>query len=124
MELDRLVVAEKQQKNSKRGAHLKPHRWPKGYCPNPGGRPKGRTLLSVIKEKLSTPDGDESRLEATAEAYIVAMESGSFQHLKEFIEREEGKLPDDATVRVIIDYVDPRDPADDETAAQRAAASN
>lgn len=89
------VVAEKQQKNSKRGQHLKPHQWPKGHCPNPGGRPKGRTLMSVIREKLSTPDGDESRLENAAVAFIEAMEAGSIQHLKEYIEREEGKVPEE-----------------------------
>lgn len=66
----------------------------KGFMPgksgNPGGRPKGRTILSEIHRILD----DEKELESVAKAYVDGMKSGSFQHLKEIIDREDGKVPD------------------------------
>ncbi len=65
--------------------------------------------MSVIQEILSTPDGDESELEAAARAFVDAMKDGSFQHVKGFIEKEEA-APAGGEVHVVIEYVDPGRP--------------
>jgi hypothetical protein len=62
-----------------------------GVSGNPAGRPKGRTLVNVIRELLRKPNGDESELIACAEAYIGEMKKGSFAHAKEIMDREDGK---------------------------------
>jgi hypothetical protein len=66
--------------------------WLPGQSGNKGGRPKGRTLLNVIRQLLRKPNGDERELVAVAQAYINEMKKGSFPHAKEFIDREEGKV--------------------------------
>lgn len=65
-----------------------------GEVRNPNGRP-GRSLLEQIKAELKKiPAGTrKTRLEIVAEAYVEQMESGSFAHSKEIIDREEGKVP-------------------------------
>jgi hypothetical protein len=68
-------------------------RFKPGQSGNPGGRPKGRTLLKTIRDLLYER-GDPEALEKIANGYIDAMKRGSFPHLKEFIDREEGKVPD------------------------------
>lgn len=68
------------------------HRFKPGQSGNPGGRPRGRTLLSVVRQMLADSDG--MALEEVAAKYVEAMKKGSFPHLKEYIDREEGKVPD------------------------------
>lgn len=68
------------------------HRFKPGQSGNPGGRPKGRTLLSVVREILAKEG--EKGLTAAARGYAKQMKRGNFAHLKEYIEREEGKVPD------------------------------
>ena len=63
----------------------------KGRSGNPGGRPKGPSLFTTIRQMLKKSPKD---VEAVARAYIDAMKAGSFPHLKEFIEREDGKVKD------------------------------
>ena len=65
-----------------------------GVSGNPGGRPKGRTLITVIRKQLRGANMDEAELEAAALAFVAKMKEGSFPHLKEYIDREEGKVPD------------------------------
>lgn len=71
-----------------------------GERPGPRERPgnRGKRLLTQIKELLRMKSlnpkagkGD-TRLTEAADAFVRAMELGSFPHLKEFIEREEGKV--------------------------------
>lgn len=93
---------------------------------NPGskGRPRGPTLYGVVQELLNEKDGKRRR--KAGEAFLDALESGSYQHAKELIEREEGSVPANGNVRIIIEHVDanPNDSAEDETAARRAATCN
>lgn len=81
----------KQLKNSRRKAP--PKAWKPGQSGNPAGRPKHKTLMETIREKLAA-DGASPSLEDIAHTYIAAMAQGSFQHLKEYIDREQGKVPD------------------------------
>lgn len=57
-----------------------------------------KTFLDHVKkllgEKSRKENGDyNTRLHDAADAYAKMMESGSFVHVKEFIDREEGKVP-------------------------------
>ena len=38
---------------------LEPYKWKKGFCPNPAGRPKGKTLKEFAREYLMTLPDDE-----------------------------------------------------------------
>lgn len=82
--------SEKQHDNSRVPPQLKPFAFPPGQSGNPGGRPKGKTVMSAIREILE----DDAEREAVARAYVDQMKGGAFQHLKEVIDREEGKVPD------------------------------
>jgi hypothetical protein len=67
-------------------------RFKPGNCANPGGRPKGESLLSEIRDLLHGKGGKRRR--AAAEAFLDQLDRGSLAHAKEIIEREEGKVPD------------------------------
>jgi hypothetical protein len=58
----------------------------------------GKTLMKRIQElmRLNSKDADgkyNPQQDIIARAFIRAMETGSFNHLKEYIDREEGKIP-------------------------------
>lgn len=80
-------------------------RFKPGQPGGPGGLP-GKRLLTRVRELLSVtkmnPDGTvklnedgtpQTDFDRAAKAYIKAMCKGSFVHLKEFIDREEGRVP-------------------------------
>lgn len=75
---------------------LAPHLFQPGRSGN--GLPKGRkkTLMGrvreILRQKSKFKDGN-TQLDDVAEAFVMAMMSGSFVHLKEYIDREEGKIP-------------------------------
>lgn len=79
----------KQPKNTK---GLKP-RWKPGQSGNPAGRPKHKTLMEAIREQILA-EGANPSIDDIAARYIASMHKGSFQHLKEYIDREQGKVPD------------------------------
>lgn len=59
-------------------------------------RHRANTLYGRIRSILSDKRTDGkpgTRLDAAADAYVSQMESGSFIHLKEIIDRQEGKIP-------------------------------
>lgn len=64
-----------------------------GTIKAPSG-PRNVTLMSEVKRllKLRKSGSEVRRLEFVAEQFIRMMESGSFAHMKEYIEREEGKV--------------------------------
>jgi hypothetical protein len=85
--------APQQQGNNREVGYGRPpveHRFKPGESGNPGGRPRGRTLYAVLHEILE----DDAELEEVARAFLAQMKKGSFPHLKEVIDREEGKVPD------------------------------
>lgn len=81
------------------GGVLPGEKRPVGFLPglpgNPGGKPR-KTLMGrvrqILKMKSRMVPGN-TRLDDVAEAFVMAMTSGSFVHLKEYIDREEGKVP-------------------------------
>jgi hypothetical protein len=73
-------------------------KWPKGYCPNPGGRPKGpKTLTSTLRQLLREPDPQDPTLtrgDRLIQIAYVHAAKGNFQFFKEIFERNDGKVPD------------------------------
>jgi hypothetical protein len=73
-----------------------------GEVRNPGGQKPGQTLMSRVREMLCERSvyvdpvtGEKrknTRFDDVADAFVRRMEAGEFQHVKEYIEREEGKV--------------------------------
>jgi hypothetical protein len=78
---------------------LKKHQFKKGNKPPKKEKSTGGiTLLQRVREMLLMKSRDESgkfntNLDQAAIAYIQQMKAGSFAHLKEILDREEGKSP-------------------------------
>lgn len=71
---------------------------PKGTVLNPVGACPGKRLITRVKELLcersKLPNGEaNTRFDDVANVFVQQMESGSFVHMKEYIDREEGKVP-------------------------------
>ena len=86
---------EKHRGNNGQSANLKP--WVKGQSGNPKGRPKnGLCITSIIKAKLSekVPGDTQGRtwIDVIAERWLT-MALKNPAHLKELLERTEGKVP-------------------------------
>lgn len=86
-------VAKQPKKNGKLIGGVTGKGFKPGRSGNPAGRPKHKTLMEAIREKLLA-EGANPSIEDIAAKYITAMNKGSFQHLKEYIDREQGKVPD------------------------------
>jgi hypothetical protein len=69
-----------------RPENLRP--WKPSESGNPQGHSQGRRLTDALKRKLAEP-GRESLL---AEAWYDAALSGSYPHLREILDRTEGKV--------------------------------
>lgn len=78
---------DKNTANKLRTRGLRPP-FPKGVSGNPGGRPKG-TIFSRIRERLQGEDGEK-----IVKAFLTQAKRGSFKHIEQIINREEGKVPD------------------------------
>lgn len=68
--------------------NLRPKRWQKGESGNPQGYSRNRRLTDAIKRKLSEP----GREEQLADAWFEQALSGSYPHLREILDRTEGKV--------------------------------
>lgn len=80
-------------KKKKTGHLFQPGHAPVGKRKVGNGYPSLLTRIKKILKQRSTRFPNGVRADDVAEAYIRAMEQGSFVHLKEFIDREEGKVP-------------------------------
>lgn len=78
--------SEKQTANRKD----KPWLWKPGQSGNPKGRPKGKSVLSALYQILS----DEEKAKELALAWLTSAVGGSYPHLREIIERQDGKVAD------------------------------
>jgi hypothetical protein len=85
------LAADPEQQGAIRKAGSAATQFRPGQSGNPGGRPKGKTMLTRIREIL-TDEPDEA--EAIARAFIECCKRGSWAHIKELIDREAGKVPE------------------------------
>jgi hypothetical protein len=96
---------------------LVPYQFKPGQSGNPAGRPKGRSLMDVIRERLERemPDG-ELVIDKLADA-IIARASCEWQFAKELLDRSDGPIPqtiagrDGGPITIRVEYAD--DPAPD-----------
>jgi len=74
----------------------------KGFMPgqsgNPLGRPKGKTLTSIIREAVEEIEGAKTLGRILVETAISEARSGNFQFFKEIMERVDGKVTDKLAV--------------------------
>lgn len=86
-------------------------KWAPGYCPNPGGRPKGSvSLVAILLQKLREQDPDmpaRTRGEAVVESILAKAKDGDTAMLKELLDRTDGKVsqPVDVTRKDITETV-------------------
>jgi hypothetical protein len=72
----------------------------KGFLPgrsgNPGGRPKGRSLTALLRERLDEIDEatGKSIAQLIVEGWVNAARDGNVPAIKEALDRTEGKVPD------------------------------
>ncbi|MEX2218512.1 MAG: DUF5681 domain-containing protein [Phycisphaerales bacterium] len=73
---------------------LAAHRWPRGTSGNPGGRPRGGGLTALIRRRLDETHNGKTIAEILVDALIKGAAQGKHQHLKELLDRVEGKVAD------------------------------
>jgi len=64
-----------------------------GQSGNPGGRPKGTSITSQLRKLLDQMVAGKHISEAVAQAWLKKALKGSYHHLREMLERTEGKVP-------------------------------
>ena len=74
------------QKKKSKAARIAPWKWPKGFCPNPGGRPKRDRAAEIAREVF------ESNPEAVYKALGRALLKGNAYAFTQLAERAYGKL--------------------------------
>ena len=87
------------------------HRWKPGQSGNPGGRPKGESLTAGLRRRLEAEHRGRTLAEAVIEALVRGAVQGKPQHIKEVLDRVEGKVTDKLdvnaagpmTIRVVYD---------------------
>jgi hypothetical protein len=74
--------------------HLSP--WKPGQSGNPAGRPKGRTVGAVLRDRLAaTPDDDERPLaDRVTDVIVREALAGDIRFVELLLNRTEGKVPD------------------------------
>jgi hypothetical protein len=87
------VKAPKGSAKSKRGSHPNSRKnllapWPKGFCPNPGGKPKRDWSADIARAVF------EGNAEAVYEAMAKALLKGNAYAFKELADRAYGKIKD------------------------------
>jgi hypothetical protein len=65
--------------------------WKKGQSGNPKGRPKGKTIASLLRQIIEDNDGKIA--DALAKKAIQSALEGDFRFWNEIIERLDGKVP-------------------------------
>jgi len=84
-------------------------RWKKGQSGNPGGRPKGESLVALMRRVLEREHNGRPLMEVLAERLVKEALAGKFPFAKEVLDRVEGKVQDKLevsgpmTVKVVYD---------------------
>lgn len=77
-----------------RTENLKPFK--PGQSGNPGGRPKGTSITTILNRKLDEldPDDGKSRAEKVAEVIVREALAGDYRFVDMLLNRTEGKIAD------------------------------
>ncbi len=78
------------------------HLWKKGTSGNKNGRPKGSVSLTTRLKKYLAEHPEQER--ELMEAWIKYAKRGSFPHLKEIIERLDGKVKEIMEIKEDVEY--------------------
>lgn len=102
----------------RRAAHLERFQFKPGQSGNPGGRPKGRTLMGVLRELLeqeelsgqACPPGKQV-IDLVGEAFLwECLRRGNATLLKELLDRTDGKvlakLEVEGELTIKVEYAD------------------
>jgi hypothetical protein len=68
-------------------------RWKPGQSGNPGGRPKGRSVTSELRDLLDNEHNGKRLAAIIAELIMKGALQGKLDYLREIIDRTEGKAP-------------------------------
>lgn len=98
-------------------AAAEPYKWKKGFCPNPGGRPRA-FIGDIVRQILAEMPKRErkSYAEKLVRDAVKRAMRGSRGHLQELFDRAEGKPsqriehsgPDGSAIPVSIEHIDER----------------
>ena len=91
-------------------ARIAPFKWPKGFCPNPGGRPKHDLSEEIARACF------ENNSEALYKAFSKALLKANAYAYKELADRAYGRLKE----HVAVDIGPYRDMSDDDLKARIA----
>lgn len=85
-----------EQQESRNGGVFpsKEHQFKRGQSGNPGGRPKGESLVAALRRRLAEEHNGKTLGEILVEALIKGAVQGKPQHIKEVLDRVEGKVTD------------------------------
>jgi hypothetical protein len=91
--------------------------WQKGYCPNPGGRPKGKSITMVLREQLANTEGNIPIMVALSQKLIEIALAGDFQAIKYIFDRLDGtptqaikhtdELGNNSVPNIIVEFISP-----------------
>jgi hypothetical protein len=88
--------------------HLSP--WKPGQSGNPAGRPKGRTVGAVLRDRLAAiPDDDERPLaDRVTDVIVREALAGDIRFVELLLNRTEGKVPQPITGEktIVVQRVD------------------
>ncbi len=73
--------------------HLVPHRFQKGQSGNPGGRPKGTSISAKLRALLEKDHNGKEIGDILAERLVKEGLQGKLAHIKEILDRTEGRAP-------------------------------
>ena len=93
-----MTSAEEQHGNSNEKPHkapwLKQYEFKKGQSGNPGGRPKGVSLQSALRERLAAGESGDKLVESLVNVALREALRGDFRFWNSIIERVDGKVAD------------------------------
>jgi hypothetical protein len=108
--------AENSNKTAGLPEHLEAHKWPKGFCPNPGGRPKKKPVTEALERLLDSTENAEEVAKALLDM-VKARGAGTVQAAKEITDRVEGKVAERSEItgadggpiegKFVIEFVKP-----------------